>query len=132
MRAALSARRSLKIPNRRPRALAQSHLHAATCPSPPAVPFFVEEVKNSDWFASVQQPTRIVSWAKESLPDEMRARIPPAASTVETDDRYAGAVILFLFAICAWVLSSTIGIAPLLIVSVVVGFYYTIPALMSV
>ena len=82
-------------------------------------------------FASVQQPTRIVSWAKESLPDQMRARIPPAVSTVEKDERYAGAVVLFLLALASWVLSSTVGLMPLIIVSAVIGVYYCIPALMK-
>ena len=79
----------------------------------------------------MQQPTRIVSWAKESLPDQMRARIPPAVSTVERDERYAGAVVLFLLALTSWVLSSTVGLMPLVIVSVVIGVYYCIPALMK-
>jgi hypothetical protein len=82
-------------------------------------------------FASVQQPTRIVSWAKDSLPDEMRARIPPAMSAVEADNRTAGAVVLFLLSLASWVLSSTVGLMPLLIASLVVGLYYCIPALMK-
>ena len=61
--------------------------HLSPLPAVLAVPFFVEEVKNSDWFASVQQPTRIVSWAKDSLPDDLQARIPPAAKEMETNDR---------------------------------------------
>jgi hypothetical protein len=143
----------------------------AALTSPDTLPFFVEEVKNSDWcvqatrqaqshartrgslvagccatpparifshywhrpsrFASVQKPTRIVSWAKDSLPDEMRARIPPSVSQVEADERYAGAVVLFLLSLSSWVLSSTVGLMPLMIVTVVVGLYYCIPALMK-
>lgn len=79
----------------------------------------------------MQQPTRIVSWAKEALPDEMRARIPPSVSTVEADERYAGAVVLFLLSVTTWMLSSTVGLVPLILASLVIGLYYCIPALMK-
>ena len=77
---------------------------AAAITSPDTLPFFMEEIKGSDWFASVQQPTRLVSWAKDSLPPDVAARIPPAASQVETDDRYAGVVVLFIFLLLSWIL----------------------------
>ena len=79
----------------------------------------------------MQQPTRVVSWAKDSLPDEMRARIPPAVNTVAGDERKAGAAVLFLLSLASWVLSSTVGLMPLAIVSLVIGIYYCIPALMK-
>ena len=47
---------------------------AAAITSADTLPFFMEEIKGSDWFASVQQPTRLVSWAKDSLPPDMAAR----------------------------------------------------------
>ena len=77
---------------------------AAAITSADTLPFFMEEIKGSDWFASVQQPTRLVSWAKDSLPPDVAARIPPAASQVETDDRYAGVVVLFIFLLLSWIL----------------------------
>ena len=55
--------------------------------SPDALPFFVEEVKGSDWYASIQKPTRIVGWARDVVPEAYLQRVPamPAQVTIESE-----------------------------------------------
>ena len=92
------------------------------------------QVKSSDWYASIQKPTRVVSWARDALPPELKDRIPPAggaaAEMIVSDDRYAGVALLFTMLVATWMLHRTMGLVPIFIIVAVTALYYSIPALM--
>ena len=97
-------------------------------------PFFMQEVQSSEWYATIQKPTRIVGWAREAVPEDVRNRIPAPLATadiVAKDEKYAGIAVVFLVLVMTWVVHATFGLVPMFIVCLVTTCYYMVPALMK-
>ena len=76
-------------------------------------PFFMQEVQSSEWYATIQKPTRIVGWAREAVPEDVRNRIPTPLATadiVAKDEKYAGIAVVFLVLVMTWVVHATFGL----------------------